>query len=313
MADFNDKILIISGPTASGKTALSLEIAKNFPVEIINADALQLYESLPILSCQPTKEEQKKVPHHLYSILKADEKFSVALWLESVKSIVEEIWQRKKLPVILGGTGMYISKLIDGISQIPQISDETRKQTNQLFSKIGIEEFRQELIKLGEDQEIVQKLDKQRLLRCFEVLSETKKSLFYWQNQNKKKIFPNGNFLHLNIEPNREELYAKCNDRFKLITKSGAIAEVQNLIKSGISAESPICKTIGFLEIKAFLAGEINEEEMIKISSQKTRNYAKRQLTWFRHQFKEKFLIKNPQKELSEIFYAIKNFLNWHR
>lgn len=283
-------ILVISGPTASGKSDLALNLAEKKDIAIVNADSLQIYEGLPILSSQPTKDQQKKVPHFLYSHFKAEENSSVAIWLGLVKLTVEKILQKNRLPVIVGGSGMYISKLVEGISKIPEMDESIKIKARQLYEEIGREEFLSRLIQLGEEKEKIEKLDKQRLIRDYEVLEQTGKSIFYWQTQPNEKIFSEENFIHINLNPDREELYKNCNSRFRKMLKSGVIEEVKELMKHGARDDWQITKTLGFFEIRDFLSGKISQERMIESASQKTRNYAKRQLTWFRNQLPQKLV-----------------------
>jgi len=298
------KILIISGPTASGKSALALELADSQDIAIINADSLQIYQGLPIISSQPSNEEQKKVKHFLYSALTPFETSSVGMWLKLVKSAVEDSWQQNKLPVIVGGSGMYISKLVEGICEIPFIDETVRANARELFEEIGAQNFKAELLNLGEEKERILNLDKQRLIRAYEVLKQTEKSFFWWQNQPNKMLFAEEIFTHINLNPNREKLYKTCNSRFELMMKNGAIAEVENLLDLGITEDAAITKTLGFIEITDFLEKRISEEEAINIASQKTRNYAKRQLTWFRNQLPNKLVFG----EISEALNYLKDY-----
>ena len=285
------KIIIISGPTASGKSNLALNLASLQDISIINADSLQIYEGLPILSSQPVAHEKKLVKHFLYSALQPSETSSVGLWLRLLKPVVEQVLLEKKLPVIVGGSGMYISKLVEGISEIPEISDDAKNEARRLYEELGHEEFK---ARVGEEKIT----DKQRLIRGYEVLLQTGKPLSFWQNQPVKKIFEGANFLHININPDREELYRNCNLRFEKMLELGALEEVRNLLDQGAKDCDQITKTLGFSEIKSLLANEISREEMIKIATQKTRNYAKRQLTWFRHQLPEKCVFTSAELAL---------------
>lgn len=291
------KIFIISGATSTGKSEIANELTQQLQgkIAIINADSLQIYEGLPILSAQPTFEEQKLAPHFLYSYLKPYEKSSVALWLNLVKPIIENLWRKNITPIIVGGTGMYLSKLVAGISKIPAISNEIKQEAQKFYDENGAEVLRQKLIDFGE-KEI---LDKQRLTRAFEVFLQTKKTLSWWQNQPKEKIFENANFIHANLEINREKLYENCNLRFEKMLKNGAINEVKNLRKTLDKNQNySITKTLGYEEICDYLDKKISEKTMVEIATKKTRNYAKRQLTWFRTQildkktFSDKILLK---------------------
>ena len=292
----NDKkIVIISGATACGKSDLAMKLAKEKDVAIINADSLQIYQGLPILSSQPSNADQKKVKHFLYSHFSPSQNSSVGIWLNLTKDAVEKCWQSQKTPVIVGGSGMYLSKLVDGISTIPEILPEFRNEARQLYDEIGHQNFQKKLIELGEDEI----LDKQRLTRAYEVLRQTGKSIFWWQNQPLVKIFDEANFIHINLNPSREKIYQNCNSRFEQMLKNGAIEEVQSLLNQGINNEMQITKTLGFAEICDFLLGKKNKEKIIEISTQKTRNYAKRQLTWFRHQMPQKLVFTEQSEALN--------------
>lgn len=298
------KAIIISGPTASGKSGLALQMAASHDVAIINADSMQIYAGLPVLSSQPSAAEQKIAPHFLYSYFTPEKSCSVGLWLELIKSTLEEVWQQNKIPLIVGGSGMYISKLLDGISEIPVTSEAIKKEVSELYKNSTREEFIENLIALGEDVEKIKNLDKQRLTRACEVLKQTGKSIFWWQNQPAKKIFETQIFTHVNLDLPREKLYNNCNLRFEIMLKSGALEEVEALIAKGLTDEAQITKTLGFIEIKDFLQQKITHKKMVEIATQKTRNYAKRQLTWFRHQFAEKNIfedIKSAQEFLKKI------------
>jgi len=295
----SEKIFVISGPTASGKSGLALQFADYKDITIINADSLQIYQGLAILSSQPTISEQNQVSHKLYSILETHESSSVALWLKLANQEIKNCWQNNKIPVIVGGTGMYISKLIEGINEIPEIQHSIKSQAKEEFESLGIENFRKKLISLGEEKEKIEKLDKQRLIRIYEVFNQTGKSLSWWQNQSLKTFFSPQIFTHINLNPDRNLLYKNCNLRFEKMMENGAINEVNNLLKQGIKEDSQVTKTLGFLEIKQFLSKEISEKEAIEIASQKTRNYAKRQLTWFRNQLPNKIIFEENQQALN--------------
>jgi len=277
--DSAKKIIIISGATASGKSNLAIKLAQQNNGAIINADALQIYQDLPILSAQPTQEQQSQINHYLYGIFSAQQKISVGIWLKMVAEIVKKIQQENKIPIIVGGNGMYISRLINGISEIPEIDEKFRLQAQNLYAEIGHEKFQENF---GNTKII----DKQKLLRACEVFLQTGKKIEFFQQQPPKKALENQQFIHLNLNPSRDEIYQNCNARFEKMLQDGAIEEVKNFIEKCPDFHNfSIAKTLGFHEIVSFLIGDINKFEMKKLASQKTRNYAKRQLTWFRHQF----------------------------
>jgi tRNA dimethylallyltransferase len=207
----------------------------------------------------------------------------------------------KLLNIIFSTSEMYLAKLIDGISAIPEILPEFRLEARQLYEEIGHTNFQKKLIDLGEDEI----LDKQRLTRAYEVLRQTGKSIFWWQNQPLVKIFDRANFIHVNLNPSREKTYQNCNLRFVQMLKNGAVEEVQSLINQGVDDEMQITKTLGFLEIRDFLSGKKSQEKTIEIATQKTRNYAKRQLTWFRHQMPQKLVFVEQNDALNFLLNEI--------
>ncbi len=265
---------------------------------IINADALQIYCGLPILSAQPNIAEQQEQEHLLYGIINPWQNSSVANWLDLTTSTINNCFACDKLPIVVGGSGMYINSLIDGISPTPIISDEIRHIANKDFATDLKEDFVEKMIKLGEMPENRQKLmslDQQRLIRRYEVVLASGKNLDYWQSLPKKAPFASNDIQHFYLEIDRETIYRRCNDRFLTMLEKGAIEEVEALIKNFqknnidlLKTPSNICKTIGYNEIICYLGlgteAKISKEELINIACQKTRNYAKRQLTWFRHQ-----------------------------
>jgi len=292
-----NKIIVISGVTASGKSGLALQLAKQINGVIINADSMQVYKGLPILSAQPTKDEQNQVEHLLYSHLKPTQNCSVGIWLEIVQKAINETLANNKTPIIVGGTGMYIAKLIEGILEMPDISKETRQKTTKLYDEIGYEEFYK--LTSDIDNEAVLKLsqnDKHRLMRIYEMFMETGKKLSDIKKQPNQIFYPREQFFHINLNPQRELLYEKCNKRFEKIIDKGGLDEVKKFIKDYPEIiQNPqnysISKTLGLREIIQYIKGEINWDEMIEVSTKITRNYAKRQYTWFRNQLKDKDLV----------------------
>ncbi len=289
--NLENKILIISGATASGKSNLAFEIAKKQNAVIINADSMQIYQGLPILSAQPDAVLQNQVQHFLYSRLSPFEKGSVALWLDCAVKIIKQTLDEGKLPIVVGGTGMYIDKLINGISLVPDIDIAVSGEASNLFHKLGKDDFLKNLILMG-DADVSNVLDKQRLVRRYEVLLQTGKTLSFWQSKNINKFFADSQFLHFNLNISKSEVYKNCNDRFLLMIKSGAIEEVEkffNIYRDVVfNQKLPIIKTLGFNEIACFIGLEgyqkIDYDKMIELATQKTRNYAKRQITWFKNQ-----------------------------
>lgn len=291
------KIIIISGPTASGKSSLAIEIAQDIDGVIINADSMQIYQDLPILSSQPTKEDLSYSEHKLYSIINYKQNFSVQDWLKLTQQEIEQSFKQNKIPIIVGGTGMYIAKLVNGISKVPDISAANKKYCSDIWQNFGRDAVIKSLQEYGDNSNIIHDLDQQRLLRRLAVIKETGKSLSYWQSLGIERVYNQEQFIHINLEIDRDILYRNCNERFVAMIDNGAMLEVEQLLENNINQDHNICNTIGFIEIKNYLTGKINEIEMIEKAAQRTRNYAKRQLTWFRHQFENKSIINNVSRE----------------
>jgi tRNA dimethylallyltransferase len=291
------KILIISGPTASGKSGLATRIAREVDSVIINADSIQLYKELPILSSQPSKIELQEGDHRLYSTINYQERFSVNHWLELATKEINNALKENKLPIVVGGTGLYLSKLIDGINKIEEVDEENKQYCSDVFDRLGADGLIEELIRLGDEKVKVAPLDKHRLMRRLGVLKQTGKTLSHWHSFPLKKFYAPESFIHVNLNPDREALYLKCNERFALMIKNDAMKEAGNFLKLNPKDNLPIMKTIGLSEIKDYMDQRIDEGALIEQASQKTRHYAKRQLTWFRNQFKDKIEIKNVSRE----------------
>lgn len=312
-------ILMIYGPTASGKSALAMQIAQRRDGVVINADATQLYADLQILSARPLLDEDSgfriqdsvergkeaapalsdapcerqnvaqrgqlkdPIPHKLYGVLQGDQHASAASWTTLAMQEIHAAWAVGKLPILCGGTGLYLKALEEGLSAIPDIPDSVREEARMKSNAEILEVLQQR------DPEIAARLkagDTQRLQRAYEVFLATDKPLSYWQAQPKKPPLPQAEFVWETLNPPREELYARCNARFIQMLKQGAIEEVESLLAKNYPASAPVMKAVGVPEISAYLRGEISLEEATSKAQQATRNYAKRQVTWLRNQLK---------------------------
>ena len=270
------KITIVCGPTASGKSALALRIAQKEQGSVINADAMQIYKDLTIISARPSLEEMKGIPHLLYGYADAWSQGTVQDWLKKVTPILKEI----KNPVIVGGTGMYISSLVNGINDIPDVDESIRKSVRSM----NIEEVKH-LIK---DCPFT---DPQRLYRALEIQLTTGKSLSYFQNKPKKKLIE-ADFKVIFLNPPRDILYKRCEQRFYQMIEQGGIDEVKNLMT--LKPTGGVLKAIGVPEIISYLNGSLSKEEMCRQAILATRHYAKRQITWFKHQIKSTTQLSDP-------------------
>ena len=278
-----NKIILISGPTATGKSSLALKIAKKIDSEIINADSIQLYKDLSILTARPLVE-QETIKHHLYGLLNGDIKWSVGKWLQETKVLIQNIIEKRKIPIIVGGTGLYFKAITDGLSPIPDIDHLVRDKLNDLLLKEGLESLYLDLQKVDEAAaEKINPNDKQRIIRALEVYNGTKKRISdYWKMERVKYIDkPTVNF---SIEAERRWIYEKCDSRVDNMFREGVIDEVKNLKNKNYSKDSPIFKAIGVEEISSFLDEKISIEEASDLIKFKTHQYAKRQITWINNQ-----------------------------
>ena len=276
------KIILLAGPTASGKSKLAVHLAKKINGEVINADSMQIYKEFSILSSKPNKVEIKRVKHHLYGIISVKKHFSAGDWLKEVKKKINFCLKKKKIPIIVGGTGLYFNTITKGISKIPDIDSKTRAKVRNLFKKLGFKKFYEKLLKL--DPKVKGKIlptDTQRTQRAYEVKLKTKKSLFDWI-ANTKSDFLDFNLKKVFIDIPRAELLQKISKRIDLMFKQNCIAEVKrfNLLKINKSLSAN--KLIGVQEINRYLKGAISLDECKNLINIKTRQYAKRQNTWAR-------------------------------
>lgn len=276
--------MIIAGPTASGKSAHALSIAQSRGGVIINADSQQLYRDLPILTARPTPDEEAKAPHRLYGILGASEQPSAGKWLRLAKMEIDWALAEGKLPVVVGGTGLYLKALMQGIAEIPEIEPSVRKQAVLDYEAMGRDAFCERLRAV--DPGFFERLkvyDRQRVVRAWEVWLGTGKPLSFWQQQGALAPYPGKPFEVIKIELPREELYRRCDERFLRMVEQGAVEEVRALIPS-LQEGGNLEKIIGVPELSAYIRGEISLKDAISKAQQATRNYAKRQTTWLRTQ-----------------------------
>ena len=280
--DLKSKIVLISGPTASGKSSFAIKLAKKIKGEIINADSMQIYKQLKILSARPNPKGYQRIKHHLYGFHDVNKNFSTGDWLKLVIKKINEVRKRKKIPIIVGGTGLYFKALTDGLVNIPNIPYRFRNQIRSLHLKVGNKKFYQELLKIDPtSRNKINPTDSQRLIRAFEVKKFTKKSIHEWFKNTKSK-FENDNFFKIYIDYDRKELIERINLRTHNMIETGAINEVNKFIKLKINKDKTATKAIGVNEIKAYLANEKKLDEIKEKISIKTRQYAKRQSTWAR-------------------------------
>ncbi len=282
--DIKSKIVLISGPTASGKSKFALNLAKKIDGEILNADSMQVYKQFKILTARPSIQDLKKVKHHLYGIIDVNKNFSTGDWLKLSIKKIKEIRKRKKIPIIVGGTGLYFKALTEGFVKIPTVPIRVRNQIRKLQKKIGQEKFFNKLKKIDPKvKNKIEKNDTQRSIRAYEIKYYTKKSLFEWF-KNTKKYFLDNEFIKIYINYPKNEVIKKANSRVNIMLKSGAIAEVKKFNTLKIRKQNSVNKVIGIVEISNYLNDNCNLDEAKDLISIKTRQYIKRQFTWARGQ-----------------------------
>ena len=285
------KVILLGGPTASGKSKLAIKLAQYFDGEIINADSMQIYKEISILTSKPNSQAIK---HHLYGFHSVKKKFSTGHWLKLVLKKIEEQWENERMPIVVGGTGLYFKALTDGLVKIPDIPNKTRTQIRKLHKKIGQKKFFTQLIKLDPlAKKLVLPSDTQRSMRAYEVKKFTNKSLFEFLKETKSN-FNNNVFKKLFINTPRELLHQKIEKRVEKMFNDGAVDEVKKFCKMKVNKELSSNKIIGIKEIKDYLQGKITLIKTKELITQKTRQYAKRQFTWARGHMKSWEMIYSP-------------------
>ena len=280
--DLKSKIILISGPTASGKSSFAIKLAKKIEGEIINADSMQIYKELKILSARPEPKNYEKIKHHLYGFQNVKNNFSTGDWLKLAIKKIKEIKKRKRVPIFVGGTGLYFKALADGLVNIPNIPIRFRNKIREEHKKLGQKKFYQKLLNIDlTSKNKINPTDTQRTIRAYEVKKFTKKSIHNWFKDT-KSFFKEDDFYKIYIDFPREELIEKINTRTKQMIRLGAINEVKRFIKLKVKKDKSANKAIGINEIKEYLNNEKNLKEILEKISIKTRQYAKRQSTWAR-------------------------------
>ncbi|CAA6605692.1 tRNA dimethylallyltransferase [Rhodospirillaceae bacterium LM-1] len=301
-------VLVIAGPTASGKSGLAMQAALAFGGVIINADALQMYRGLRILTARPSLADEEAVPHRLYGLLEAEETCSAARWAKMAAGEIGKAHEAGRLPILTGGTGLYLRALVEGLAPMPDVPDPYRNSARVLASEIGALALHARLKE--RDPVMAARLrptDTQRLTRAWEVLEATGRSLADWQLM-KGKPFP-ARFVSLFVMPEREELYRSCDARFLKMLEMGALNEAAFYQDAPI--DLPLLRALGLKELIRHLKGEMPQNQAVALAQAATRHYAKRQVTWFRHQMQPSHVLPAQFSESlwPKIFPIIRDFL----
>ncbi len=297
-------VFVIAGPTASGKTGFSIKLADKFNekgigCEIINADSIQLYSDLKILTAFPDSDEVGRVPHRLFGILGPSETYSVAKWRQAAEAEIDKLHSQGKIPILCGGTGFYLKAIIRGISNIPDVPEYHRQEVFEKFQTLGRSKFFEELSKLDPTN----KLDinnTQRILRAYEVVTFTGKPLSYWWSQGNNSKY--SNIGKLVLLPPREKLMENIKKRAVQMIDNGAVEEVREFLSRYPNYHGPLDRVIGFAEIRDFLDQKISKEQLAESMFIKTRQYAKRQSTWFRNQMPDATFVEVVSSDIIDKF-----------
>ena len=284
----NDKAVLIAGPTASGKSALALALAQRTGGVIINADSMQVYRDLRVITARPTPEEQARVPHRLYGHVDAAINFSAGAWVADAALVLAEARRQNRLAIFAGGSGLYFKALTRGLSAVPPIPAEVREDVRARLQRDGVEALHAELAQ--RDPVAAERLkprDRTRIARALEVIEATGRSLTSWHRDGLPPLLPPGQFSALFLAPDRDGLYARIDTRFDAMLNAGALQEVERLAARRLDPLLPAMKAHGVPALIRHLQGEITLEQAAVIGRADTRHYAKRQFTWFRHQLPE--------------------------
>ncbi|MEO1656191.1 MAG: tRNA (adenosine(37)-N6)-dimethylallyltransferase MiaA [Pseudomonadota bacterium] len=275
-------LIVIAGPTASGKSAAALGLAETIGGEVICGDSMQVYRDLFVLSARPTPNDEAQAPHHLYGHVDGSERYSAGRFAREAKPVIEAVRARGRIPILCGGTGLYLKAMTDGLSPIPEVAQAITEALNTewLASPEG---FRSRLLAVDPEMERLEPADQQRHIRALSVFDETGRPLSAWQKEPRVRAVE-GPVLPLVLSPERDALYGRCEARFDAMLERGALDEARALEARRLSADLPVMKALGVPELLAHLAGDLSLEEAAASAKQETRRFAKRQLTWFRNQ-----------------------------
>ena len=277
-------IRLIAGPTASGKSALAIALAREIGGEIVNADSMQLYADLRLLTARPSADDEARAPHHLFGVADAADAWSVGRWLRAAVAALHDIASRGRPAVVVGGTGLYFRALTDGLAEIPQVPPDVRRATEASYAAGGERDFRERLSRI--DPAAAARIspgDRQRLVRAYEVYVATSRALSDWRSTTPGPLSDRP-WHGVVLDPPRAAVYRRCDERLAAMFDNGALDEVAALVARDLGPGLPAMKALGVAPIGAFLEGRLTRAEALAVAQQDTRRYAKRQLTWFRNQ-----------------------------
>ena len=288
LKDADQPLVVIAGATATGKSAFALDLADHMPSTIINADSMQVYDAIPILTAQPTAQERAQAPHALYGFLPPDDACSAARWSALALQAIQSAWDDRRLPILVGGTGLYLRSLLRGIADVPDIDPAIRTSVRAQLEAEGPAPLYEQLSALDPDGAArLSPNDRQRIARALEVVLATGTLLAEWQTHAAPGLLdqPGVTALRVVAEMDRETLYARCERRLDAMLSAGALDELAELMRKDLASDTPILRAVGVPPLAQYMREALSFEEAVELAKRDTRRFAKRQLTWFRHQF----------------------------
>ena len=281
--NYKKDLIIIAGPTCVGKSLLAMRLAKKINGVLINADSVQVYEDLKLLSARPSDEDMRQIPHFLYGYVKSKKNYSIADWLQRLNKVLLDIEIKQKIAILVGGSGLYLNAVINGLAPIPKLTEKIKKESLFKLNKIGINNFKE--INFNIDPKFVAKnYDKHRLLRSYGVFLQTKKNMSYWYQKPRVGAIKKNIYSFL-INLDRKKIYKRCELRFDKMLEKGALEEVRKIHVSNIDRSLPISKSLGVKWLLRHLDKKMSLEEAVSLSKRDTRRFVKRQITWFKHNY----------------------------
>ena len=281
--NYSKDLIIIAGPTCVGKSLIAMKLAKKINGVLINADSVQVYKDLKLLSARPSEEDMRQIPHFLYGYVKSQKNYSIAEWLQQLSKVLLDIEKLNKTAILVGGSGLYLNAVINGLSPIPRLREEIKRKSLSKLDEIGIDDFKE--INFNIDPKFVAKNnDKHRLLRLYGVFLQTKKNMSYWYQKPRQGAIKKNIYSFL-INSERKLIYKRCELRFDNMLKRGALEEVKKIHVSNIDRSFPVAKSLGVKWLLSYLDNKMCYEEAVRLSKRDTRRYVKRQITWFTHNY----------------------------
>lgn len=305
-------VLIIAGPTASGKSALAIDMAKAQNGVVINCDAMQIYKDIPIIAATPNAKEKKQAEHRLYELYDCSVRGNVVDWLNLCVAEIKKLWADNRLPVVVGGTGFYIDALINGVTPIPEVPLKVRNTIRERLQKEGLEKLYEYLLKIDKETALkVGNNDKTRIVRAIEIYEYTGKKVSDWYHEPLIKKLPEADFCVIKIVPSIDEIAERCKKRLdKMVFEQGVIKEIETLVKKNLPEDLPAMKALGVPELSQFVRGEISLEEALNLAKLHTRQYAKRQRTWLKNKLTADISFEEPYRGQSKYLQDIKNLIS---